>query len=68
MNDGSFRLYNKVYDSATGGWTMQKFTKNEVPKREANTNRQRSVVTSANFSAEVKIIDGLKFTAQYAID
>ena len=68
MNDGSFRLYNKVYDVEKGGWTMQKFTKNEVPKREANTNRQRSVVTSANFSAEVKIIDGLKFTAQYAID
>lgn len=67
LNDGSFRLYNKVYDSATG-WSMQKFTKNEVPDREANTNRQRSVVTSANFSAEVKIIDGLKFTAQYAID
>lgn len=68
MSDGSFRLYNKVYDAKEGGWTMQKFTKNEVPKREANTNRQRSVVTSANFSAEVKIIDGLKFTAQYAID
>ena len=68
MNDGSFRLYNKVYDVEKGGWTMQKFTKNEVPKREANTNRQRSVVTSANFSAEMKIIDGLKFTAQYAID
>lgn len=68
MNDGSFRLYNKVYDAKEGGWTMQKFTKNEVPKREANTNRQRSVVTSANFSAEMKIIDGLKFTAQYAID
>lgn len=68
MNDGSFRLYNKVYDIEKGGWTMQKFTKNEVPKREANTNRQRSVVTSANFSAEMKIIDGLKFTAQYAID
>lgn len=68
MSDGSFRLYNKVYDAKEGGWTMQKFTKNEVPKREANTNRQRSVVTSANFSAEMKIIDGLKFTAQYAID
>lgn len=68
MSDGSFRLYNKVYDVEKGGWTMQKFTKNEVPKREANTNRQRSVVTSANFSAEMKIIDGLKFTAQYAID
>lgn len=68
MNDGSFRLYNKVYDVEKGGWTMQKFTKNEVPEREANTNRQRSVVTSANFSAEMKIIDGLKFTAQYAID
>ena len=47
MNDGSFRLYNKVYDAKEGGWTMQKFTKNEVPEREANTNRQRSVVTSA---------------------
>lgn len=68
MSDGSFRLYNKVYDAKEGGWTMQKFTKNEVPEREANTNRQRSVVTSANFSAEMKIIDGLKFTAQYAID
>ena len=68
MSDGSFRLYNKVYDVEKGGWTMQKFTKNEVPEREANTNRQRSVVTSANFSAEMKIIDGLKFTAQYAID
>ena len=68
MSDGSFRLYNKVYDVDKGGWTMQKFTKNEVPEREANTNRQRSVVTSANFSAEMKIIDGLKFTAQYAID
>lgn len=51
MSDGSFRLYNKVYDAKEGGWTMQKFTKNEVPEREANTNRQRSVVTSANFSA-----------------
>ena len=68
MSDGSFRLYNKVYDAKEGGWTMQKFTKNEVPEREANTNRQRSVVTSANFCAEMKIIDGLKFTAQYAID
>lgn len=68
MSDGSFRLYNKVYDVKEGGWTMRKFTKNEVPEREANTNRQRSVVTSANFSAEMKIIDGLKFTAQYAID
>lgn len=68
MSDGSFRLYNKVYGAKEGGWTMQKFTKNEVPEREANTNRQRSVVTSANFSAEMKIIDGLKFTAQYAID
>lgn len=68
MSDGAFRLYNKVYDAKEGGWTMQKFTKNEVPEREANTNRQRSVVTSANFSAEMKIIDGLKFTAQYAID
>lgn len=68
MSDGSFRLYNKVYDVDKGGWTMQKFTKNEVPEREANTNRQRSVVTSANFSAEMKIIEGLKFTAQYAID
>lgn len=68
MSDGSFRLYNKVFDAKEGGWTMQKFTKNEVPEREANTNRQRSVVTSANFSAEMKIIDGLKFTAQYAID
>ena len=68
MSDGSFRLYNKVYDAKEGGWTMRKFTKNEVPEREANTNRQRSVVTSANFSAEMKIIEGLKFTAQYAID
>lgn len=68
MSDGSFRLYNKVYDVKEGGWTMRKFTKNEVPEREANTNRQRSVVTSANFSAEMKIIEGLKFTAQYAID
>lgn len=66
MSDGSFRLYNKVYSS--GGWVMQKFTKNEVPSREADTNKQRSVVTSANFSLEAKIIDGLKFTSQYAID
>lgn len=66
MSDGSFRLYNKVYSS--GGWVMQKFTKNEVPSREANTNKQRSVVTSANFSLEAKIIDGLKFTSHYAID
>ena len=66
MSDGSFRLYNKVYSS--GGWVMQKFTKNEVPSREADTNKQRSVVTSANFSLETKIIDGLKFTSQYAID
>ena len=66
MSDGSFRLYNKVYSS--GGWVMQKFTKNEVPSREADTNKQRSVVTSANFSLEAKIIDGLKFTSQFAID
>lgn len=66
MSDGSFRLYNKVYSS--GGWVMQKFTKNEVPSREADMNKQRSVVTSANFSLEAKIIDGLKFTSQYAID
>ena len=68
MSDGSFRLYNKVYDEASGGWVMQKFHRNEVPDREASQNRQRSVMTSANFSAEAKIIDGLKFTAQYAID
>ena len=67
LSDGSFRLYNKVWD-AEKGWTMQKFTKNEVPDREANKNRQRSVMTSANFSAEARIIDGLKFTAQFAID
>ena len=67
LSDGSFRLYNKVLD-AEKGWTMQKFTKNEVPDREANKNRQRSVMTSANFSAEARIIDGLKFTAQFAID
>ena len=67
LSDGSFRLYNKVWDSEKG-WTMQKFTRNEVPDREANTNRQRSVMTSANFSAEAKIIDGLKFTSQFAID
>ena len=68
LSDGSFRLYNKVYDEASGGWVMRKFTKNEVPTREANTNTQRSVMTSANFSVEAKIFDGLKFTTQYAID
>lgn len=68
MDNGDFRLYNKIYDGDTGGWTLSKFWDNEISEREANTNDQRSVMTSANFMAEFKIIDGLKFTSQFAID
>ncbi len=68
LSDGSFRLYNKIYDSESGTWVMKKFHSNQIPEREASSNTQRSVMTSANFSTEAKIIDGLKFTAQFAID
>ena len=68
MPDGSFRLYNKVYDGDSGKWTMRKFTSNQIPEREASTNDQRSVVTTANFSAEAGITEWLKFTSQFGID
>lgn len=68
MANGDFRLYNKIWDGDKGAWTLSKFWDNEISEREANKNDQRSVMTSANFMAEFKIIDGLKFTSQFAVD
>lgn len=68
LSDGSYRLYNKIYDDASGGWSLEKFWDNEVPYREENINRQRSVMTSGNFSLKAVIIDGLEVSSQFAID
>ena len=66
MPDGSYRIYNMIYDSISG-WTLSKFYDNQVPDRDNNVNDQRSVVTTADFSLNADIIKGLTATAQYNI-
>lgn len=66
MPDGSYRLYNKIYDN--GNWILRKFNDNLIPSREEDTNRQRTVLTSANISVRARLMQGLDLTAQYAID
>ena len=69
LNDGySYRLSNKVYNSATGDWQYQKFYDNSVPDREENTNRQRAINTVANFNLSWQIIQGLQLEAIFGIN
>ena len=66
MDDGTYRLYNNVFDGEQ--FTLKKFTSNQIPEREENTNKQRSIVTSGNFYLSATILKGLDVSTQFAMD
>lgn len=69
LNDGTtYRLYNKVWDATKGDFAMKQFTSNYLPDRQYNDNKQRSVVTKANFDLKWTIIPGLTLSSVFGFD
>ena len=70
--DGTLRLYNKVVNGldAEGNpvWKKQRFLANSVPEREQNINNQKAWYLHSNFMLGVDILQGLKYTGQFAYD
>ncbi|MDP4277369.1 MAG: SusC/RagA family TonB-linked outer membrane protein [Bacteroidota bacterium] len=69
--DGSFRLYNTYVDGTNDDgslkWTTHSFF-NSVAEREQNDNNQHTLASNDNFSLNLDILKGLKFTSQLGID
>ena len=68
MEDGSYRLYNKVWDSSKGDFVLRKFWGNELPERDYNDNTQKSLFASGKFTFEWEIVKGLKIKSFFAMD
>lgn len=66
--DGSYRLYNWVWDASKQDFVREKFYYNYLPDREYNDNRQRTAVTKADFNFNWNIIKGLKFNSVFGFD
>lgn len=68
LEDGTtFRLYNRIWDSTKNKFVDKSFYYNYVPDREYNDNRQRTVVTDANFNLYWNIIEGLKISNLFGV-
>jgi TonB-linked SusC/RagA family outer membrane protein len=67
--DGSYRLYNKLYDYESGStsWKTQKFW-NSVAEREDNDNRQRSFSNNTTLSLDYQLLPSLQFTSQFGVN
>jgi len=66
--DGSYRLYNWVWDATKQNFVRKQFYYNYLPDREYNDNRQRTAVTKADFNFNWEIIKGLKFNSIFGFD
>ncbi len=66
--DGSYRLYYKVWDQSLPGWSVRKFTYNKIPNREEGDDTQTSLYVKANGQLSFHIIEGLDFTSLFSFD
>lgn len=66
--DGTYRLYNKIWDMSSHDWVKTRFLDNELPNRDYNDNTQRTVQTKGNFNFDYEIIKGLSLNAVFGID
>ncbi len=71
-DDGSYRLYYKIWDQTlndgAGGWSTRRFVYNKIPNREEGDDTQTSLYLKANGLLAFHIIEGLDFTSQFAFD
>ena len=68
LNDGSYRLYNKIWDETTHNWTMKKFYDNYVPDLNENQNNQTGWRTLAQANLKVRICKGLSFDSIFGFE
>ncbi len=67
-DDGSYRLYYKVWDQSLSDWAVKRFTYNKIPNREEGDDTQTSIYVKANGQLAFHIIEGLDFTTLFAFD
>lgn len=67
-NDGTFRLYNKIWDGTKGEYVMKQFYYNYLPDREYNDNNQRTAVMKATSAIDIDICKGLTFNSTFGFN
>lgn len=67
-NDGTYRLYNKVWDATKGEFVMKQFYYNYLPDREYNDNNQRTAVMKATAAVDIDICKGLTFNSIFGFN
>lgn len=67
-DDGSYRLYYKIWDQSLSDWSVRKFTYNKIPNRDLGDDTQTSIYLKANGQLTFHIMKGLDFTSLFAFD
>ena len=67
-DDGTWRLYNKIWDSTKKDWVMKQFYYNYLPDRQYNDNTQRTAVMKATANLDIDIVKGLTFNSTFGFN